>query len=623
MLVSCCVDKCEGLREVALQACTNMIESLGDVSEAMCETIISGDTPTVPDVVGALRECVIRRDVVPVLCGSALANVGVQPLVDGVVRYLPSPAERGPVVLQQSHGHRSQGTTLFSRDHDSSDFSAFVFRVRHDRDTMKCQHHVRVLSGSLKERDSVVTLAVTQNSRGGGLVCDADAEEEDDEDDGKRDKRARQERVQRIFTSFGGVNVPTVELRAGDIGIISGLATARSGDCLVHCGDDVVQDATKTSRPLRLSFVAAPESANVQLPQPVYVATVEAETPGEEARVRQALSALSMEDSTIVVSYDEGTQQSIVRTVGELHMQVIKDAMKRQFGVDAQFGALQVHMCETVSDQYDVRVVQLPSAVVAGVAPGIPGVQHGKEPGSWTILPGTRGTDSVGLHLQVRPLTEERLVDLYRVRELAAFTASLSSSNAELLRTSPLTLFSEDLGGDLSDGARVIGNIDREEGDMWVRCHPPVFVSEVTPAYLSDGWNARVDEDGVGAGELPLRLALRGSRLIALAVAKGAASFFARGPLVGSPLVGTEVVLRDVSWGGATSMFGKSLLHAEGGNGDDLSLPLVSRGAIGGGKKSIPMLSLTTAAARSLLLHGRSHGQCWRGRTGCRSVHPA
>ena len=238
------------------------------------------------------------------------------------------------------------------------------------------------------------------------------------------------------------------------------------------------------------------------------------------------------------------------------------------------------------------------------------------------VLPGAPGSVPVLVSLSVTSMSAERLGELSAMRSAVqqyqarppGDTGPGSSgrrkgalSAASTLRSTPLVAFADEMGS----ATRLVQIAADAVEDMRVLCHPSAFVSRVTPEYLETLWAEHAATDGAGvvhvSRDLPLRLAIRGCRLLAGAVAEGVSSFLGRGPISGGPVIGSQVELTHAAWGADVAVFGKRLMGGVSGRSSDVQemlLPVPTKGAVGGGKKSVPLASLAMAASRGLLVHG-------------------
>ncbi|MGB9877492.1 MAG: elongation factor G [bacterium] len=282
------------LRELATQKRAEMLEKIAEIDDVFLEKFLN-DSYTLDDVREAIRRGTISYKLVPVLCGSALKNKGIQRLLDAIVDYLPSPIDIPPV----------EGTNPLTgekeiRKASEEDFCALAFKIMADPHVGKLTF-IRIYSGVLRKGDMVY------NSR----------------------KRVK-ERVARILRMHANYRENINEAYAGDIVAIVGVPSTITGDTL--CTEE---------RPIVLE---AP-----QFPQPVISMAIEPKTRADEDRLQIALQKIAIEDPSFRVSTDPETSQLIISGMGELHLDIVVDRLKREFGVDTRVGKPQVAYRETIT----------------------------------------------------------------------------------------------------------------------------------------------------------------------------------------------------------------------------------------------------------------------------------
>jgi elongation factor G len=272
-----------------------LIDAIAEHDDELTETYLTDEELVTPDMIRrALRTATLTIAVTPVLAGSAFKNKGVQPLLDAVIDYLPSPLDVPPV-----HGldPRTENELTRHADHDEP-FSALAFKVMSDPYVGKLTY-VRVYSGQIKAGERVVN---TTNDR--------------------------TERFGRILLMHANHREEADAIGAGDIAAIVGLKQTTTGDTL----------ATDTA-PIRLEAMVFPD--------PVISVAIEPKTKGDQDKLGTALARLSEEDPTFRVRTDEETGQTIISGMGELHLEIIVDRLTREFNVDANVGRPQVAYRET------------------------------------------------------------------------------------------------------------------------------------------------------------------------------------------------------------------------------------------------------------------------------------
>ena len=273
-----------------------LIDVVSNFDDTIMEKYLAEEPITAVDLRRALRTATLAAAVVPVLCGSAFKNKGVQPMLDAVVDYLPSPLDLPP-----TQGNRpNHPEDIEERKADDSDsFSALAFKIMTDPFVGKLTY-IRVYSGTLQKGDSIT------NST--------------------KDKK---ERVGRILQMHANHREDKDAVFAGDIMAIVGLKNTTTGDTLSDPRHPIVLEA-------------------LEFPEPVIHVAVEPKTKADQDKLSRALYSLSEEDPTFRVRSDEETGQTVISGMGELHLEVLVDRMLREFSVDANVGKPQVAYRETI-----------------------------------------------------------------------------------------------------------------------------------------------------------------------------------------------------------------------------------------------------------------------------------
>tara|TARA_B100001964_G_scaffold245057_1_gene329590 strand:- start:3125 stop:5065 length:1941 start_codon:yes stop_codon:yes gene_type:complete len=290
------VDIPEDMVDQAQEYHSDLIDSLSEFDETILEKFVSEDEITPDDLRSALRAGTISGDCVPILTGSAFKNKGVQPLLDAVVEYLPSPLDLPPV----EGVHPRTGDTVERVADDDEPFAALAFKIMTDPHVGKLIYF-RAYSGTL-DKGSAVLNARTGSKERIGRILEMHANDREDRDD----------------------------VRAGDIVAGIGLKNTRTGDTL--CVPD---------HPIVLE--------QLEFPLPVIHVAVEPRSKADQDKMSKALGALAEEDPTFTVKSDEETGQTVIGGMGELHLEVLVDRMKREFRVDANVGKPQVAYRETIT----------------------------------------------------------------------------------------------------------------------------------------------------------------------------------------------------------------------------------------------------------------------------------
>lgn len=281
------------LQEIADEYRLKLVESVAEIDDDLIEKYLGGEELTEAEIRNALRKGTIEGTIVPVLCGSAFKNKGVQQLLDGVVDYLPSPAE-----VKAIQGTLPDGSAAVRNASDDEPFSALAFKIM--ADPYGRLTFVRVYSGVLTK---------------GSYVYNA--------------SKGKKERISRLIVLKADDRLEVDELRAGDLGAALGLKDTFTGDTL--CDD---------ASPIILESLFVPE--------PVISVAVEPKTKQDMEKLSKALQALSEEDPTFRVSVDPETNQTVIAGMGELHLDILVDRMKREYKVEANVGAPQVAYRETI-----------------------------------------------------------------------------------------------------------------------------------------------------------------------------------------------------------------------------------------------------------------------------------
>ncbi|MBM4143111.1 MAG: elongation factor G [Lentisphaerae bacterium] len=280
----------------ALRARAELVERLGEQDEEVLEAYVRSPDVPAETLRAGLRRATVRGRIVPVLCGAALRNKGVQPLLDAVVAYLPSPLDVPPVTGRHP---RTDEPVVRGAD-DAAPVSALVFKVAADPFVGRLQF-VRVYSGKLRKRQNVFN-----------------------------PRTHTRERIGRLLKLHADSRSDVDVLHTGEIGAVAGLKDATTGDTL--CAENA---------PLLLERIAFPE--------PVMSMAVEPRARADRDKLEAALQSLAAEDPTCVVDRDAETGQLILRGMGELHLEIIVDRMLREFNVRANTGKPMVSYRETIA----------------------------------------------------------------------------------------------------------------------------------------------------------------------------------------------------------------------------------------------------------------------------------
>jgi elongation factor G len=284
------------LRDQADEYRAELLETVATVDEDLMEKFLGDEEIGVDELRAAIRAATIAGEIVPILNGTAFKNKGVQPLLDAIVSYLPSPLDLPPI-----HGTNLKGDTEMARaSNDDEPFSALAFKIMTDPHVGKLTYF-RVYSGTLEKGGQVLN-ARTQNKERLGRLLEMHANDRQDLD--------------MVF--------------AGDIVAGIGFKNTKTGDTLCDPSNPIVLEA-------------------LEFPEPVIHVAVEPKTKADQDKMSKALYALAEEDPTFQVRTDEDTGQTVISGMGELHLEVLVDRMLREFKVDATVGKPQVAYRETIS----------------------------------------------------------------------------------------------------------------------------------------------------------------------------------------------------------------------------------------------------------------------------------
>lgn len=279
--------------EVAEEYRAKLVEAVAETDDALMEKYFEGQPLAPEEIAIALRQGTIKGSIVPVLCGSAFKNRGVQLLLDAVVDYLPSPMEVPPI-----QGHLPNGDIAERPADDEVPLAALAFKIM--ADPYGRLTFVRVYSGILKK---------------GSYIYNA--------------TKDRKERISRLIVLKADDRIEVDELRAGDLGAAIGLKDTFTGDTICDPAQPIILES-------------------LYVPEPVISVAVEPKTKQDMDKLSKALQSLSEEDPTFRVSTNPETNQTVIAGMGELHLDILVDRMLREFKVGANIGAPQVAYRETI-----------------------------------------------------------------------------------------------------------------------------------------------------------------------------------------------------------------------------------------------------------------------------------
>ena len=319
----------DDLKEISQKYRTELVELAVEQDEKLMESYLNGDEIKEDDLVKCIRKGTLNFSFVPILTGSAFKNKGVQPLLDAVINYLPSPIDIGSI----------KGTKPGSEDEvdmkfeDAAGFSALAFKVANDP-FVGSLTFIRVYSGTIKT--------------GTGIY---------------NSSKEKEERVGRMLLMHANSREDIKEANAGDIVALAGLKYTITGHTL--CDED---------KPVLLE--------PMEFPDPVIEIAVEPKTKADQEKMGEALGRLAKEDPSFRVTSDEESGQTIIKGMGELHLDIIVDRMKREFKVEANVGAPQVAYRETLENASEVEYTHKKQSGGAGQFAKVKLLVEPQEPGA-------------------------------------------------------------------------------------------------------------------------------------------------------------------------------------------------------------------------------------------------
>ncbi len=290
------------MREQVREYREKMIEGLAEVDDTLMEKYLGGEKITADEIRAAVRSGTIAMKLFPVICGASFKNKGVQPMLDSVVDYLPSPLDIPPV-----NGLNPETGAPDTRPAEgSAPFSALAFKIMNDKFVGQLVF-VRVYSGTL--------------NAGSGVY---------------NSTRDRKERVGRLVRMHANDREDIESVSAGDIAAVVGLKDTRTGDTLCDPGKPIVLES-------------------MDFPTPVIAVAIEPKTKADEEKLGLSLARLALEDPTFKVNVDAETNQTLIHGMGELHLEIIVDRLLREFKVEANVGKPQVAYRETIRQKAEAQ----------------------------------------------------------------------------------------------------------------------------------------------------------------------------------------------------------------------------------------------------------------------------
>ena len=284
------------LADKAAEYREKLLETVAESDEALMEKYFAGEELSVEEIKASIRKMTIASEIYPVFCGTAYHNKGIQPIIDAVVDYLPSPLD---VEAIEGHKPGHEDEALSRKPSDSEPFSALAFKIAAHPFFGKLTF-VRVYSGSVEPGEQVLN-AVT----------------------------GKKERIGKLFQMHANKENPVDKAHAGNIYAFIGLKETTTGDTLCDLNDPILLES-------------------MDFPEPVIKVSIEPKTKSDQEKLGVAIQRLTEEDPTFTVELDEETGQTIIGGMGELHLDVFVDRMKREFKVEANVGAPQVAYRETI-----------------------------------------------------------------------------------------------------------------------------------------------------------------------------------------------------------------------------------------------------------------------------------
>ncbi len=279
-----------------------LIEAVAGLDEALTAKYLDAEEISADQLRKAIREATLQLEIVPVFCGSAFKNKGIQPLLDAIVDYLPSPLD----VAAVEGIHPRDGSVVVREPDDNAPFSALAFKLATDKHVGHLAY-VRVYSGSAKTGDQVLNA-----------------------------NRGRKERIGRLLQMHANKRQDLAEIWAGDIAAVVGLKEVTTGETLCD-----------TQKPVILE--------SLDFPEPVLSIAIETRTTADKERLSSSLQRLVHEDPSFRVATDSETGQTIISGMGELHLEIITDRLVREFNVGANVGKPQVAYKETITKTVTVE----------------------------------------------------------------------------------------------------------------------------------------------------------------------------------------------------------------------------------------------------------------------------
>ncbi len=289
------------LQDKADEYRAKLLETVAETDDALLEKYFCGEELTVAEIKAAIRKLTVNSEIYPVLCGSAFKNRGVQPMLDAVIDYLPSPLDVPPM---EGHDVRDEEKIIVRKPDSTEPFSALAFKVAVHPFFGRLTY-VRVYSGTIASGSQVI------NSTKG-----------------------KKERIGKIFQMHSNKENPVDSVTAGHIYAVIGLKDTTTGDTLCDPQDQIVLES-------------------MTFPEPVIEVAIEPKTKADQEKLGVAIQKLAEEDPTFRTEQNQETGQTVIKGMGELHLDILVDRMKREFNVEANVGKPQVAYRETIRGTVD------------------------------------------------------------------------------------------------------------------------------------------------------------------------------------------------------------------------------------------------------------------------------
>ncbi|OUE10153.1 elongation factor G [Clavibacter michiganensis] len=289
------------LQDKADEYRAKLLETVAETDDALLEKYFGGEELTVAEIKAAIRKLTVNSEIYPVLCGSAFKNRGVQPMLDAVIDYLPSPLDVPPM---EGHDVRDEEKIIIRKPDATEPFSALAFKVAVHPFFGRLTY-VRVYSGTIA---------------GGSQVINS--------------TKGKKERIGKIFQMHSNKENPVDSVTAGHIYAVIGLKDTTTGDTLCDPTDQIVLES-------------------MTFPEPVIEVAIEPKTKADQEKLGVAIQKLAEEDPTFRTEQNQETGQTVIKGMGELHLDILVDRMKREFNVEANVGKPQVAYRETIRGTVD------------------------------------------------------------------------------------------------------------------------------------------------------------------------------------------------------------------------------------------------------------------------------